>query len=207
MKIPPWVWVAIPVLGLVAVGIHSVTQASYFRGIADDAAAHLEFQVLILDSVTVHAEELAEALAEADSAIVAQRLQAEREVASFIRDREEARRRSGVLSATLRADLDSVQAVELDAVVASYEAQIMALEGVVEVERALTVAERLRATQASELVLGLQSVIIEHETSATIMVSEIKALRSSMSVSFGLRLKADWWMAAAGFAIGALVAR
>ena len=207
MKVSPWVWIGIAVVGVLSVLIQQSSQASYWRGIADDAESRLEAQGLVLDSATVHADSLAEALAEADSAIVAQRLQAEREVASFIRDREEARRRSGVLSATLRADLDSVQAVELDAVVASYEAQIMALEGVVEVERALTVAERLRATQASELVLGLQSVIIEHETSATIMVSEIKALRSSMSVSFGLRLKADWWMAAAGFAIGALVAR
>jgi hypothetical protein len=138
---------------------------------------------------------------------MAQRLQAEREVANLTRDREEARRRSGALSATLRADLDSVQAVELDAVVESYEAQITALEGVVEVERALTAAERLRATRASELVLGLQAVITEHETSAAIMASEIEALRSSSSPSFGLRLKADWWMAAAGFAIGALATR
>jgi len=207
VKIPPWVWIAIAVIGVLAVFIQQSSQASYWRGVADDAESRFEVQELVLDSVTVHAEGLAEALAEADSAIAAQRLQAEREVASLNRDREEARRRSGALSATLRADLDSVQAVELDAVVESYEAQVTALEGVVEVERSLTAAERLRATQASELVLGLQSVIVEHETSAAIMVSEIAALRSSSSPSFGLRLKADWWMAAAGFAIGALATR
>ena len=206
MRISPWVWVGLAVVGALAVFVQQSSQASYWRGIADDAESRLETQQIVLDSVTVHAESLAEALAEADSAIVAQRLQAEREVASLTRDREEARRRSGALSATLRADLDSVQAVELDAVVESYEAQVMALEGVVEVERSLTAAERLRATQASELVLGLRSVIVEHETSAAIMVSEIAALRSSSSPSFGLRLKADWWMAAAGFALGMVVA-
>jgi hypothetical protein len=94
----------------------------------------------------------------------------------------------------------------LDAVVASYEVQISALEEVVEVERALTAAERFRAGQGDRLVLGLRAVIAEHEASATIMVSEITALRSSMSPSFGLRLKADWWMAAAGFALGVVVA-
>jgi hypothetical protein len=78
---------------------------------------------------------------------------------------------------------------------------------VVEVERALTAAERFRAGQGDRLVLGLRVVIAEHEASATIMVSEIAALRSSMSPSFGLRLKADWWMAAVGFAIGVVVTK
>jgi DNA-binding protein H-NS len=97
--------------------------------------------------------------------------------------------------------------VELDAVVASYEIQIAALEEVVEVERRLTAAEQFRAVRATELVLGLQAVIAEHEASATIMVSEITALRSSLRPSFGLRLKADWWMAAVGLAIGVLVTK
>ena len=95
----------------------------------------------------------------------------------------------------------------LDSLVATYEIQITALEEVIEVERSVTAAERFRATQASELVLGLRAVIVEHESSASIMVSEIEALRSSMSPSFGLRLKADWWMAAVGLAIGVLVTK
>ena len=207
VRIPPWVWVGLTVVGVLAVFVQQSSQASYWRGIADDAESRLETQQLVLDSVAVHADSLTEALAAADSVAAAQRLRAEREVARLTRDREEARRRSGALSATLRADLDSVQAVELDAVVESYEAQVTALEGVVEVERNLTAAERLRATHASELVLGLRGVIVEHEVSAAIMVSEIEALRSSLSPSFGLRLKADWWLAAAGFAVGVLATR
>ena len=206
VKIPSWVWIAIPAIGLLAVGVRGATQASYFRGIADDAESRLETQQLVLDSVAVHADSLTEALAAADSAATIQRLQAEREVARLTRSREEARERSEVLSENLRATLDSVQVVELDAVVASYEVQISALEEVIVVERSLTVAERLRATQASELVLGLRAVIVGHEASATIMVGQIEALRSSMQPSFGLRLKADWWMAAVGFGIGVVIA-
>jgi hypothetical protein len=207
VRIPSWVWIAIPAIGLLAVGVRGTTQASYFRGIANDAESRLETQQLVLDSVAVHADSLAEALAAADSAATIQRLQAEREVARLTRSREEARERSEVLSENLRATLDSVQVVELDAVVASYEIQISALEEVIVVERGLTVAERLRATQANGLVLGLQSVIVEYEASATIMVSQITALRSSMRPSFGLRLKADWWMAAIGFAIGVVATK
>jgi hypothetical protein len=48
-------------------------------------------------------------------------------------------------------------------------------------------------------------VIAEHEASARIMGTEITALRSSMQPSFGLRLKSNFWMAAAGFVIGVVV--
>ena len=206
MKVSPWVWVGLAAVGVLAVFIQQSSQASYWRGIADDAESRLEVQDLVLDSVAVHADSLAEALAAADSAATLQRLQAEREVARLTQSREEARERSEALSESLRASLDSVQVVGLDAVVENYEIQIATLEEVIEVERSLTAAERLRATQASSLVLGLRAVIVEHEASATIMASEIEALRSSMSPSLGLRLKADWWMAAIGFTIGVVVA-
>jgi len=206
VKIPSWVWIAIPAIALLAVGVRGATQASYWRGIADDAESRLEVQELVLDSVVVHADSLTEALAAADSVAIAQRLEAEREVARLTRSREAARERSEALSESLRASLDSVQVVELDAVVESYEIQITALEEVIVVERSLTVAERLRATQASELVLGLRAVIVEHEASATIMASQVEALRSSMQPSFALRLKADWWLAAVGVGIGMVIA-
>jgi hypothetical protein len=207
VKIPSWVWILIPVIGVLAVGIRGATQASYFRGIADDAEERLELQALVLDSVAGHADSLAAALARADSAAMAQRLEAEREVAVLTRSREVARERSEALSASLRVSLDSVQVVGLDSLVEGYEIQISALEEIVEIERSVTAAERLRATQASELALGLRAVIAQHEASATIMVGQIEALRSSMRPTFGLRLKADWWMAAVGFAIGVVVTK
>jgi hypothetical protein len=207
MRISPWVWIGIAVVGALAVFVQQSSQASYWRGIADDAESRLETQQLVLDSVAVHADSLSQALARADSAAMAQRLEAEREVAVLTRSREVARERSEALSASLRVSLDSVQVVGLDSLVEGYEVQISALEEVVEIERSVTAAERLRATQASELALGLRAVITEHEASATIMVGQIEALRSSMRPTFGLRLKADWWMAAVGFAIGVVVTK
>ena len=206
VRISPWIWIALAVAGVLAVVVQQSSEASYYRGMADDAEERLDLQELVLDSVSAHADSLAAALAQADSAVIAQRLDAEREVARLTRNREAARARSEALSETLRATLDSAQVVELDAVVASYEVQISALEEVIVVERGLTAAERLRAGQASELVLGLRAVIVEREESATIMASQIAALRSSMQPSFGLRLKADWWMAAVGFTVGFVVA-
>ena len=207
MRIPAWTWIGIAVVGLLAVFIQQSSQASYFRGIADDAESRLETQGLVLDSVAIHADSLADALAAADSAASRQRLEAEREVARLTRSREEARERSDALSESLRASLGHAQAVELDAVVASYEAQIGALESVVKVERELTATERIRVTMATDLVAGLRVVIAEHEESAAIMAVEITALRSSIRPSFGLRLKADWWMAAVGFAAGAMLTK
>ena len=206
LKIPSWVWIAIPVIGLLAVGIRGATQASYYRGIADDAEQRLEVQEVVLDSVRSLANFLSEELARADSVAIAQRALAESEVARLSQAREEERARSEELSESLRASLDSTQVVELDLVVESYEIQIATLEEVIEVERTLTAAERLRATQASELVLSLRSVIVEHEERAAIQDSQIAALRNAASPSFGLRLKADWWMAAVGFAAGYLIA-
>jgi len=207
MRISPWVWVGLAVVGVLAVFVQQSSQASYWRGIADDAESRLETQQLVLDSVGVHADSLAEALAAADSAAIAQRLEAEREVARLTRSREAARERSEAISESLRASLDSVQAVELDVVVENYEIQISALEEIVEIERSVSAAERFRATQGERLVLGLRAVISEHEASATIMAGQVEALRSSIRPSFGLRLKADWWMAAAGFAIGMAVSK
>ena len=207
VRISPWAWVGIAVVGVLAVFVQQSSQASYWRGIADDAESRLETQQLVLDSVAIHADSLSEALAAADSAATLQRLEAEREVARLTRSREAARERSEAISASLRASLDSVQVVELDAVVGNYEIQISALEEIVEIERSVSAAERFRATQGERLVLGLRAVISEHEASAAIMAGQVAALRSSIRPSFGLRLKADWWMAAAGFAIGVVVTK
>ena len=206
VKIPSWAWIAIPVIGMLAVGIRGATQASYYQGIADDAEQRLEVQEVVLDSVRSRADSLSDELAQADSAAIVQRAIAEREVARLSQAQEEERARSEEFVGRLRASLDSTQVLELDLVVESYQTQIATLEEVIEVERTLTAAERLRATQASDLVLSLRSVIVEHEERAMIQDSQITALRAATSPSFGLRLKADWWMAAIGFAAGYLIA-
>ena len=143
----------------------------------------------------------------ADSIIIEQRALAELEVTRLTNARQLAELRSEQLSESLRASLDSAQAVQLDAVVESYEEQIDALESMLEVERELTASERLRATQATALVVTLESAVVQYETSAEIMATEISALRSAIKPSLGLRLKADWWMAAVGFVAGVALSK
>ena len=205
MKIPTWAWITLAAALAASVLIRNASQASYFRAIADEAAGQLEVQQTVLDSVTAHAGELAIELAEADSVATAERLENERAVAMLERTREEARERSEEFSERLRASLDSIQLVNLDSLVGSYELQIASLEQVVEAERSMTLAERLRADQANLLVLGLNRVIAEHESAAGIMRIEIDALRSANRPSFGVRIQNGLIWALAGVAIGVAV--
>ena len=193
--IPTWVWVAIPLIALLVVGVRQSMRAAYYRGIANDAEQRIEIQKIILDSIIILSDSLTVALEKADSAVAEQRLEAEREVARLTRTREEERERTEVISANLRASLDSAQAIELDDIVIGYENQIASLHSIIEVERETQMAEALRADRASELILGLREVIAEHESKDLIQALEVDALRESMKFSLGLRLKADWWLA------------
>jgi len=209
VTVPHWVWTVgfVAIIGLLAVVAQQSMQAAYYRGIADDAEFRFEEQQLVLDSVVGRVDSLSRSLKRADSAAVMQRLEAEDEVARLTLSREQAQERSEAISERLRASLDSMQSVELDSIVFGYENQIESLYSIIEVERSVTAAERLRVTQASELIMGLRAVIVEHEESAAITSQQIVALRSSMRPSLGLRLKADWWMAVAGFAVGVIATR
>ena len=156
----------------------------------------------MLDSVVYRSDSLTVALEIADSVASVQRLANEREVARLTRSREEERERTEAISERLRASLDSVQALEFDSIVIGYEIQIAKLDSIVVVQRETRLADALRADQASELILSLRKVIDEHEIKDFIQEAEIAALRQSMRPSLGLRLKADWWLAAVGLAGG-----
>jgi len=200
--VPTWVWIAIPLIALLTVGVRQSMEASYYRGVADDAERRVEIQEVVLDSVTSVSDSLSIALEHADSIASEQRRINEREVARLTRERIEARDRSQAISERLRMSLDSMQAVELDSIVIGYEIQIQKLDSIVVVERETRMAEALRADQASELILSLREVIGEHEFKDFIQAAEIAALRGSMRPSLGLRLKADWWLAVVGLAGG-----
>ena len=200
--VPTWVWIAIPLIALLTIGVRQSMEASYYRGVADDAERRVEIQEVVLDSVTSVSDSLSVALEHADSIASEQRRINEREVARLTRERIEARDRSQAISDGLRMSLDSMQAVELDSIVIGYEIQIAKLDSIVVVERETRMAEALRADQASELILSLREVIGEHEFKDFIQAAEIAALRGSMRPSLGLRLKADWWLAVVGLAGG-----
>ena len=177
-------------------------QASYYRGIAEDAEYRIEVQEIVLDSVVLRSDSLSVVLQEADSAIEAERLANEREVARLARRHEEERQRSEMLSESLRASLDSVQAIKLDDIIRSYEIQITTLDSMLVVERETKLAEALRADQASELILSLREVQGELGIKTFMLEAQVSALKQAMKPSLGLRLKADWWLAVVGLAGG-----
>tara|TARA_R100001244_G_scaffold2951_3_gene4253 strand:+ start:1125 stop:1757 length:633 start_codon:yes stop_codon:yes gene_type:complete len=202
VKIPPWVWLAVALAAVLAVGVRQSMQAAYYRGIASDAEQRIVVQGSVIDSVTESSVHLAEGLQQAAYLAEQQRLTTEREVTRMGLERIEARERSEALTERLRADLDSVQALDLDSIVISYEIQIGALDSIVVTERKYRMAESLRADAASELVLSLRSLVSEHEAMDLIQTLEVTALRAAMKPSLGLRLKADWWIGAVGLAAG-----
>ena len=204
VSIPNWVWTAIFILviGLAGIITQQSMQAAYYRGIADDTAHKIELQELVLDSVVHRSDSLTLALELADSVISEKRFANEREVARLTRSREEERERSEAISERLRASLDSIQAIELDSIVFGYEMQIQKLDSIIVVERETKLAEALRADQASELILSLRAVQGERQIKMFMLEAQVMALRQSMKPSLGLRLKADWWLAAIGLAGG-----
>ena len=204
VSIPNWVWTAIFILviGLAGIITQQSMQAAYYRGIADDTAHKIELQELVLDSVVHRSDSLTLALELADSVASKKRLDNEREVARLTRSREEERERSEAISERLRASLDSIQAIELDSIVFGYEMQIQKLDSIIVVERETKLAEALRADQASELILSLRAVQGERQIKMFMLEAQVMALRQSMKPSLGLRLKADWWLAAIGLAGG-----
>lgn len=205
VRIPAWVWLAVALAAVLAVGVQQSMQAAYYRGIANDARSRAVLQQSAIDSVVATSVELEEELRIATFVTEQQRLSNEREVTRLGLERIEARARSEAAIERLAASLDSAEALQLDSVVLNYEIEIAALDSIVVEERAYRMAESLRADAASELVLGLRSVITEHEALLLIRDTEIKSLRSAMKPSLGLRLKADWWLGAAGVAAGYLI--
>ena len=200
--VPTWVWIAAPALVLAWVMVQQSIQASYYRGIAEDAEYRIELQEIVLDSVVLRSDSLSVVLQEADSAIEAERLANEREVARLARRHEQERQRSEMLSESLRASLDSVQAIKLDDIIRSYEIQITTLDSMLVVERETKLAEALRADQASELILSLREVQGELGIKTFMLEAQVSALKQAMKPSLGLRLKADWWLAVVGLAGG-----
>ena len=200
--VPTWVWIAVPLIALLTVGVRQSMQAAYYRGIADDAEQRIELQEIVLDSVVHRSDSLVHMLELADSAVSEQRRINEREVARLTRERREARERTEVISERLRASLDSIQALEFDRVVIGYEMQITKLDSVIVIERETRLAEALRADQASELILSLREVQGELGIKSFMLEAQVAALKQAMKPSLGLRLKADWWLAAVGLAGG-----
>lgn len=202
VRITPTTVMAVVVVILLGLAVQFSMRAKYYSGIADSHAEQLELQAVELDEAKSIADSIQLRLDSLESNYWKELEYRESQLDSLVSDREQSRSALEATTETLRASLaDSAQA-QLDEVVEGYEFQIASLETSLEVQREISVAERLRAQTQNEMIVSLRNVVTEYEDRTRIQQLEIEALRSSMTPSFGLRIKADWWLAVAGLGVG-----
>ena len=202
VKITPTTVMAVVVVILLGLAVQFSMRAKYYSGIADSHAEQLELQAVELDEAKTIADSIQLRLDSLESNYWEELEYRESQLDSLVSDREESRSALESITEAFRDSLaDSAQA-QLDEVVEGYEFQIASLETSLEVQREISAAERLRAQTQNEMIISLRNVVTEYEDRTRIQQLEIEALRSSMTPSLGLRIKADWWLAVAGLGVG-----
>ena len=202
VRITPTTVMAVVVVILLGLAMQFSMRAKYYSGIADSHSAQLELQAVELDEAKSIADSIQLRLDSLESDYWKELEYRESQLDSLVSGREEARSALEATTETLRASLaDSAQA-QLDEVVEGYEFQIASLETSLEVQREISASQALRSQTQNTMIVSLRNVVIEYEDKTRVQQLEIEALRSSMTPSFGLRIKADWWLAVAGLGAG-----
>ena len=202
VRITPTTVMAVVVVILLGLAVQFSMRAKYYSGIADSHAEQLELQAVELDEAKTIADSIQLRLDSLESNYWEELEYRESQLDSLVSDREQSRSALESITEAFRDSLaDSAQA-QLDEVVEGYEFQIASLETSLEVQRDISVAERLRAQTQNEMIVSLRNVVTEYEDRTRIQQLEIEALRSSITPSLGLRIKADWWLAVAGLGVG-----
>ena len=202
VKITPTTVMAVVVVILLGLAVQFSMRAKYYSGIAASHAEQLELQAVELDEAKTIADSIQLRLDSLESNYWEELEYRESQLDSLVSDREESRSALESITEAFRDSLaDSAQA-QLDEVVEGYEFQIASLETSLEVQREISAADRLRAQTQNEMIVSLRNVVTEYEDRTRIQQLEIEALRSSMTPSLGLRIKADWWLAVAGLGVG-----
>ena len=202
VKITPTTVMAVVVVILLGLAVQFSMRAKYYSGIADSHAEQLELQAVELDEAKTIADSIQLRLDSLESNYWEELEYRESQLDSLVSDREESRSALESITEAFRDSLaDSAQA-QLDEVVEGYEFQIASLETSLEVQQAISAADRLRSQTQNEMIVSLRNVVTEYEDRTRIQQLEIEALRSSMTPSLGLRSKADWWLAVAGLGVG-----
>ena len=202
VKITPTTVMAVVVVIVLGLAVQFSMRAKYYSGIADSHAEQLELQAVELDEAKTIADSIQLRLDSLESNYWKELEYRESQLDSLVSDREESRSALESTTEAFRASLADSAQVQLDEVVEGYEFQIASLETSLEVQQAISAAERLRSQTQNEMIVSLRNVVIEYEDRTRIQQLEIEALRSSMTPSFGLRIKADWWLAVAGLGAG-----
>lgn len=193
---------AVVVVILLGLAMQFSMRAKYYSGIADSHAEQLEVQAVELDEAKSIADSIQSRLDSVEIEYWEEVRYREVVLDSLVSDREESRSALESTTETLRASLGDSAQVQLDEVVEGYEFQIASLETSLEVQREISASQALRSQTQNTMIVSLRNVVTEYEDKTRVQQLEIEALRSSMTPSFGLRIKADWWLAVAGLGVG-----
>jgi hypothetical protein len=202
VRITPTTVMAVVVVILLGLAMQFSMRAKYYSGIADSHAEQLEVQAVELDEAKSIADSIQSRLDSVEIEYWEEVRYREVVLDSLVSDREESRSALESTTETLRASLGDSAQVQLDEVVEGYEFQIASLETSLEVQREISASQALRSQTQNTMIVSLRNVVTEYEDKTRVQQLEIEALRSSMTPSFGLRIKADWWLAVAGLGVG-----
>ncbi len=201
------------IMALILIGtVAGWASAAKYKGIADTLAKDAERQTVLI------AEQSARALV------------AEMRVSRVLEETTQQRAVDSVSIASLTDSVSTIdargdsleavaqaEAVELggmipiathDVVVTSLTRRVEVADSLTAVEHAGKLQERERGDALAVHVSELTAQIGLLERRDTTRVAEIEALRSiSSAPSIGMRIKADWWLAAGGFLVGMVATR
>ena len=201
MKIPWPVWVgaAVVVLGLLT--LRGFTQAQYWKGIADSAAAQAIEQTTIIDDARTRLDSLRAGFDELTEVAMQHAEQDSIRLVELERTTTRASALSDSLEVELAARLDSVQVEQLEQLVRSHRVELGAVKEALAIEKEGRRVEALRADRATNIVVALEAQVERLEGRDAVRTAEIEALREA-SGGLSLSVQTGWLAGVGGVVLG-----
>ena len=201
MKIPWAVWVgaAVVILGLLT--LRGFTQAQYWKGIADSAAAQAIEQTTIIDDARSRIDSLRAGFDELTEVAMRHAEEDSIRLVELERTTTRASALSDSLEVELAARLDSVQVEQLEQLVRSHRVELGAVKEALAIEKEGRRVEALRADRATNIVIALEAQVERLEGRDAVRTAEIEALREA-SGGLSLSVRTGWLAGVGGVVLG-----
>jgi hypothetical protein len=201
MKIPWTVWVgaAVVILGLLT--LRGFTQAQYWKGIADSAAAQAIEQTTIIDDARSRIDSLRAGFAELTEVALQHAEEDSIRLVELERTTTRASALSDSLEVELAARLDSVQVEQLEQLVQSHRLELGAVKEALAIEKEGRRVEALRADRATNIVVALEAQVERLEGRDAVRTAEIEALREATG-GLSLSVRTGWLAGVGGVVLG-----
>jgi hypothetical protein len=201
MKIPWTVWVgaAVVILGLLT--LRGFTQAQYWKGIADSAAAQAIEQTTIIDDARSRIDSLRAGFAELTEVALQHAEEDSIRLVELERTTTRASALSDSLEVELAARLDSVQVEQLEQLVRSHRLELGAVKEALAIEKEGRRVEALRADRATNIVVALEAQVERLEGRDAVRTAEIEALREATG-GLSLSVRTGWLAGVGGVVLG-----